>query len=240
MSLLCRPVFLCFGDSITQRGNAVGGWTARLADAYGRRVDVLNRGYSGYNTSKAVQLLPHVFPPGSCAPALVTVFFGANDAACETTCASHHVPVAEYEKLLRQIVHSIRGAFSGQPPSVLLITPPPVDEPARVRANAEKHGTSLDAPPERTCERTSDYAAACLSVAKELGCASVDAFSGFQAVPGWRETHFNDGLHFAPDGDAALFRLVAEAIDKQLPHLRVDRIPYDFPEWFDFVEGKLP
>lgn len=78
-----RPTFVCFGDSITQRGFAPG-WTGMLADAYQRKADVVNRGYSGYNTRWALQLLPRVFPeplPGGEPPALVTLFFGANDAA---------------------------------------------------------------------------------------------------------------------------------------------------------------
>lgn len=40
------PQFVTFGDSITQRGFAPG-WTSALADAYQRRADVVNRGYSG-------------------------------------------------------------------------------------------------------------------------------------------------------------------------------------------------
>lgn len=46
------------------------------------QADVINRGYSGYNTRWSKYLLQKVFPasqkPG---PALVTVFYGANDAA---------------------------------------------------------------------------------------------------------------------------------------------------------------
>jgi hypothetical protein len=33
-----------FGDSITQKGVDVGGWTGRLAEYYIRRADVVNRG----------------------------------------------------------------------------------------------------------------------------------------------------------------------------------------------------
>jgi hypothetical protein len=57
-----RPAFVLFGDSITQRGGAVGGWATRLAERYTRRADVVNRGYSGYNTAWATHLLPLVFP----------------------------------------------------------------------------------------------------------------------------------------------------------------------------------
>lgn len=77
-----RPQFITFGDSITQRGFAPG-WTGLLADAYQRRADVINRGYSGYNSRWALQLMDRVFPPTSVVPPprLVTIFFGANDAA---------------------------------------------------------------------------------------------------------------------------------------------------------------
>lgn len=78
-----RPQFVTFGDSITQRGFAPG-WTGLLADAYQRRADVINRGYSGYNSRWALQLLDRVFPEPTAAappPRLATVFFGANDAA---------------------------------------------------------------------------------------------------------------------------------------------------------------
>jgi lysophospholipase L1-like esterase len=80
---LMRPQFVTFGDSITQRGFSAG-WTSLLADAYQRRADVINRGYSGYNSRWALQLLDHVFPQPTAAlppPRLATVFFGANDAA---------------------------------------------------------------------------------------------------------------------------------------------------------------
>jgi lysophospholipase L1-like esterase len=82
-----RPQWVLFGDSITQRGYSVGGWANLLADTYQRRVDVINRGYSGYNSRWAVNVLDHVFPlqpPEAHGIQLATVFLGANDAALPT------------------------------------------------------------------------------------------------------------------------------------------------------------
>ena len=77
-----RAQFLLFGDSITQRSFQYGGWGAHLANAYQRKVDVLNRGYSGYNSRWALQLLDRVLPAEKAGKILLaTVFFGANDAA---------------------------------------------------------------------------------------------------------------------------------------------------------------
>nr|KAJ3419520.1 hypothetical protein HK105_006849 [Polyrhizophydium stewartii] len=65
---------LLFGDSLTQ-----------LADAYVRKLDVVNRGFSGYNTDWCRLLLPSVLatirPTPRVRIRLVTVLLGANDAA---------------------------------------------------------------------------------------------------------------------------------------------------------------
>ena len=231
-----RPVFVLFGDSITQRGGAVGGWATRLAERYTRRADVVNRGYSGYNTAWATQLLPLVFPPGSQVPALVTVFLGANDAALPDHMARRqHVALEAYASNLRGIAAHVRRAYGGAatPPSLVFITPPPVDDDVRVREGAVRWGAEFDGLPERTNEVAGAYAAACRAVAAELGVPCVDAWTRMQALPAWRETLLNDGLHFAPAGDEALFTALTEVIDRELPHLTPERVPYDLPEWFD-------
>jgi lysophospholipase L1-like esterase len=39
---------ICFGDSITQRGNdELDGWVSSLSNEYIRKLDVVNRGFSG-------------------------------------------------------------------------------------------------------------------------------------------------------------------------------------------------
>ena len=48
--VLARSTIVLFGDSLTQRGFEPEGWAAALAHYYGRRADVYNRGYGGYNT----------------------------------------------------------------------------------------------------------------------------------------------------------------------------------------------
>ncbi|XP_062094119.1 uncharacterized protein LOC133800178 [Humulus lupulus] len=58
------------------------GWGASLAHHFSRTVDVVLRGYSGYNTRWALKIIEKVFPAADHgeAPLAVTVFFGANDA----------------------------------------------------------------------------------------------------------------------------------------------------------------
>ena len=108
---MLRPQFVLFGDSITQKASdPQGGWAAALAHNYQRKaravlstscrstwhfdtcqqsdqsraceqVDVVNRGYSGYNTRWAKYLLEKVFPANQPKVNLVTLFWGANDAS---------------------------------------------------------------------------------------------------------------------------------------------------------------
>ena len=77
------PQLILFGDSITQACNQT--LLVRLSDDYSRRLDILNRGLSGYNAPAALNTVQHLFPtkpPCSIIPhvRLMTVSFGANDA----------------------------------------------------------------------------------------------------------------------------------------------------------------
>ncbi|KAG7030909.1 GDSL esterase/lipase [Cucurbita argyrosperma subsp. argyrosperma] len=140
-----RPEIVLFGDSLTEQSFSAGGWGAALADTYSRKADVLVRGYDGYNTRWALILLPHVFSSVFVlvlflflvcfdfddflkrAPAVVTVFFGANDATIlGGRLGRLHVPVEEYKDNLKTIVNHLKECYPTT--LVVLITPPPVDE----------------------------------------------------------------------------------------------------------------
>lgn len=79
-----RPNFILIGDSITQKSFSVGGWGAAFSNTYQRKVDVLNRGYSGYNSRWLIKIIDKVLPNDlNKSILLATVFLGANDAALE-------------------------------------------------------------------------------------------------------------------------------------------------------------
>lgn len=77
-------------------------------------MDIVARGYSGYNTRWALRVLDRVFPAetevdGGGVPLAVTVFFGANDACLhDRCCAFQHVPLPEYKQNLRSIVSYLK------------------------------------------------------------------------------------------------------------------------------------
>ena len=98
------------------------GWVAKLQESYSanfRVADVLNRGYSGYNTRWALLQLPHLIAQTQSAPAVCTVFFGANDAAVSASTQS--VPLEEYKTNLEAMVKLLRDAWPVCP--IIIIAP---------------------------------------------------------------------------------------------------------------------
>lgn len=213
-----RPSIVLFGDSITQQGFSFGtdspGWAGLLANAYTRRADVFNRGFSGYNTRHALDILPSVFGPddGSSSgsshvgkPLFITVFFGANDSSLPGEQEhNQHVPLDEYEQNVKKIVKLIGGRFKDDDkPPIILITPPPIDKTAWDKFCIEGFGELSP----RTNEVTKRYGDKVKLVGKELGCSVVDSFSllGGNESEETYGKNLEDGLHLNGQGNQLLF-----------------------------------
>mmetsp|Transcript_117 Transcript_117/g.221 ORF Transcript_117/g.221 Transcript_117/m.221 type:complete len:260 (-) Transcript_117:84-863(-) len=232
MLRMSRPTIVLFGDSITQQGFAFSdgnspGWAGLLANAYTRRADVLNRGFSGYNSRHAMDILPSVFGSSSDSslvgrPLFVTVFFGANDASLPGD-REHcqHVPVDEYEGNLRKIVQAIRDRFQGNAatdkPPIILMTPPPVYQPKWDKFCMEK----FDELSPRTNEVSKLYGDRVKSIAKDLGCSVVDSFSVLEGNEKEEtyEKYLEDGLHLNGLGNKALFEGFMNVLNSDFPQL---------------------
>jgi len=85
------------------------------------------------------------------------------------------------------------------------------------QTNGDSEATSI---PERTNEVTGQYAAAARQLAGELSLPVVDLWTEVQKHKGWQSEYLEDGLHFTPAGQKAVFDLLLDAIRKALPHLR--------------------
>ncbi|KAJ1916622.1 isoamyl acetate-hydrolyzing esterase [Mycoemilia scoparia] len=61
-----QGTIILFGDSLVENSwkYELGGFGARLADIYRRKLDVVNRGYSGCNTDQAEKILKKILPTG--------------------------------------------------------------------------------------------------------------------------------------------------------------------------------
>ena len=116
---------LLLGDSLTQQSFSIGGWGARVADHFQRRLDVINRGFSGYTSPWINVALPEIFSSLVGIDA-VTIFLGANDAALPLN-HRQHVPLEMYKSYLSEIISQLLDR-SIPKHHVIVITPPPLIE----------------------------------------------------------------------------------------------------------------
>ncbi|XP_010441654.1 PREDICTED: GDSL esterase/lipase At5g45920-like [Camelina sativa] len=224
--MIRQKIFL-FGDSITEESFSDGGWGASLADLLRRKADIVLLGYSGYNTRWALKVVERVFPAakedGGESPAAVTVFFGANDACLPERCSGfQHVPLHEYKQNLRSIVSFLKNRWPQT--AIILITPPPIHEEARLRYPYIENTTGL---PERTNEVAGLYAKACVEVAKECQILVIDLWSKMQQIPNWQTECLWDGLHLSRVGNKVLFEEVANKLNEE--SIGAEELAVDLP-----------
>ncbi|XP_069855232.1 isoamyl acetate-hydrolyzing esterase 1 homolog isoform X1 [Dipodomys merriami] len=221
------PRVLLFGDSITQLSFQPGGWGAALADRLVRRCDVVNRGFSGYNTRWARLVLPRLLGAGAAAPEAVTIFFGANDSALREESPKQHVPLAEFAANLAGMVRVLASA--GVPAErVVLVAPPPLWEPAWEKECAAQ-GYKLN----RLNSAVGEYARACLQVARDCGTEVLDLWTLMQKDNQDFSAYLSDGLHLSPKGNEFLFLHLWPLIEKRVSHL-----PLLLPYWKEVSEAE--
>ncbi|CAK9200895.1 unnamed protein product [Sphagnum jensenii] len=224
-----RPLFVLYGASMTQFSFELGGWGAALADLYSRKADILLRGYSGWNTRRAIEALDTIFPKdASVQPALVVVFFGANDAAFPSPTGSggQHVPIAEFQENLCHIAAHLQGL--SEKTHVILTTAPPIHEESRCNWLSD-----------RTNERAGQYAAACRAAAKQMGAGVIDLWTSIQKHPNWQTECLSDGMHLAPEGSKVMLKELLQVLKDAPwePSLHHTSLPNDFPlpHIYDYV-----
>ncbi|KAF5742329.1 GDSL esterase/lipase [Tripterygium wilfordii] len=231
-----RPKIYLFGDSITEE-SFNDGWGSSLATHFGRTFDIVLRGYSGYNTRWVLKVLDRIFPSvkggDDEAPKAITVFFGANDASVpDGYSAFQHVPLDEY----KQNLHSIVSFFKKQWPGtlVILITPPPIDEEARLCNPYIENPLTL---PERTNDAAGSYAKACVEVAGECRCPVIDLWTKMQQFTDWKKAYLSDGLHLTKSGNKVVFEEVLAKLKEE--GISLETMPFDLP-LFHEIDPKDP
>ncbi|PAA57490.1 hypothetical protein BOX15_Mlig011782g1, partial [Macrostomum lignano] len=228
------PRVILLGDSLTQFGwSSTSGWVARIADSLARRCDIVNRGFSGYNSRWCRLIAPDLFPADSLktAVAAFVIFLGANDSnrAGSTT---QHLPTADYEAELVRLADYLTGPAGLSRDALIFCSPPPVDGDAWDRCCQERFGT----PGTKTLEDVPPYRDACRRAAEAAGATFCNTYDGFleHGLDGdWRGL-FCDGLHFGPAGAERMFDLLWPEI-----HRRTERLPQLAPEWRTVDPGDL-
>ncbi|KAL6351712.1 hypothetical protein LRP88_15003 [Fusarium phalaenopsidis] len=239
-SLPPPPQLLLFGDSITQGASSL---QSELTRRYIRRVDVLNRGFGGYNTNSALTLLPSFFPavaPSRTVPriAAMTVHFGANDSC--TAGEPQHCDLDTFKANIRRVLkwEGVRLHRT----KVLLVTPSPVEE---YRLPHDGKGRA---------DRVAMYAQAMREIGKEESVPVVDLWTammrttglkdgGVDAIlPGSSSTSpsmelgrlFYDGLHLTQDGYDIYTRELLRVLETEVPECQIHGTDEWYPEWIRF------
>ncbi|GFY83510.1 SGNH hydrolase-type esterase superfamily protein [Actinidia rufa] len=223
-----RPQFVLFGSSIVQLSFSDGGWGAILADVYSRKMykfvdalhigsvgtsiviveaDILVRGYYGWNSRRALQVLDEVFPKDAAShPSLVIVYFGGNDSmGPHPSGLGPHVPLLEYIENMRKIALHLKSLSKNT--RVIFLSCPPVNE-AKIQENRSKYLSELV----RTNELCRSYSEACIELCQEMGVKVVDLFTAFQRRDDWLTACFTDGVHLSAEGS----KVVVEEVLKVL------------------------
>lgn len=211
-----------FGDSITQFSfdPAISGSGSALANFFARRLDVINRGFSGYTSEQARIILPRIFPKRDNDVKLVYLFFGANDAVLPGL--DQHIPKDRYIENCRAMLLSeqLRG-------KVIAIIPPPIDE----RAHDPIFGAN------RTVEATKAYGDALRELCVEINVPYADVWTTYMLAVGWKQgdqsligsksipqnpklvSFFCDGLHPVKEGYRLIYEAIMNTITKEFPYL---------------------
>lgn len=248
--------FVLFGDSITRQvySQQDDGFNfgSALHDHYGGRIDVINRGHSGYNSAQALKVTSRILPtPSQARVRLLLIFFGANDARIQNLPAGPEQGVAleEYEENLRKIIHH-PTVQAHQDVKIVLITPPPLDERKTHELDISRY-PALGDRLLRTSVDTARYAQAVRDLGRSEKLPVLDIWTVMmqranaspteQPLPGSLAAPVNetlqrllpDGLHLSGQGYRVLYDELLAVIERDLPELSSEKLPRSLPEWYD-------
>ncbi|KAK0646034.1 SGNH hydrolase-type esterase domain-containing protein [Cercophora newfieldiana] len=249
------PQIVLFGDSLFQGAIEVSegfSFTAALQSQVKRRFDVINRGFSGYNTSNALKLLPEIFPPAAPGgPKLEYLFilFGANDACVPLPTNHQHVPLDRYKANLKGIIG--HPNIAAHKPKIFLITPPPLDQIRLTELDlaighkaATRHSTVSAAYSQAVREVAAEQGVGLVELWKTLMDTAIAQTPGFDPTQGFLlgdpagglrghlEHLLPDGLHLSAESYRIFYNLVRPLVGSEWAGTPEEaRVGFVLPEW---------
>ncbi|XP_031094868.1 GDSL esterase/lipase CPRD49-like isoform X1 [Ipomoea triloba] len=224
-----RPQIVLFGSSIVQLSYSHGGWGAILSDLYSRKADILVRGYGGWNSRCALQVLQQVFPKDAAVqPSLVIVYFGGNDSLRPHPNGQNaHVPLPEYVENMRKIAIHLKSL--SEKTRVIFLSAPPVNE-AQILDRYGRHSN-------RTNELCHKYSEACIELCHELDVKVVDLWTALQQREDWMTACFLDGIHLSSEGSKIVVKEILKVVKEAewKPSLHWRSMASEFWECLPFI-----
>lgn len=189
---------VCFGDSITKRGYPK--LLGEQLKAQNFTAQSINAGVGGHTTRQGLHRMKKDVQHHH--PDVVVILFGTNDMRVDS---EKHVPIAEYQKNLTEMVNACRKIGS----KVILCTVPPInDEPYFSRHDLKVFQASggLQALVKGYCE-------AAMKVSEQTHVPLVDLQTLLKATPAWMHA---DGVHPTDTGNRIIAQHIANAVGKAL------------------------
>ncbi|WPK24373.1 hypothetical protein PUMCH_001644 [Australozyma saopauloensis] len=231
--------FVLFGDSITQHSSDLpesgNGFVLApaLQSLYARKLDIVTRGFSGYNTNQTKVVLRETLKADHAetgAIKLMSIFMGTNDAAFNF----QGVPIDAYKANLQEMVR-LAQLYNIK----LIIVGPALHGRAECLAASEAQGLE---PNFSDTVATRKYADAAASVAASNGVPFVDLWNSFQKFGGWSAEDLlqgkvvlkellPDGIHFSPQAYRIMYDELLKVIAKNYPELVAENLPMYFPAY---------
>lgn len=233
--------FVLFGDSITQMsfdqtfGFAAG---AALANDYARKLDVVNRGFSGYNSNHAKILLPAIVEAEGDIK-LMTLFFGTNDAAL----TFQHVAISQYIDNMKYLIDFIKSH------DIKLIVIGPGLHDSQLCQHKKGKGIFSNN------QRTKAYSDSLKNLCQEQGVPFIDLWRQMQLVCGYTEhdllqdnfdslsRFLHDGIHYTGESYEILYSRIKDIIKERYPELNSESLPLNVPNYdeldYENAEGSL-
>lgn len=201
-----------------------------IADHFQRRADVVNRGFSGYNTEWAKLILPKLLLSKDQAD-IVIIFFGANDSSLAGPNPKQHVPLSSFRSNLVEMCTYLNSVGVSSS-SLIFITPPALCESKWALTCKERGYDTTD----RSSANTQRYAQAVLDVGQERDIVTLDLFGELSKKSNLDE-YLSDGLHLSLQANKVLADLAIPALEAKLQKQFPDPV---FPQWRDVDHKNLP
>ncbi|XP_061369212.1 GDSL esterase/lipase WDL1-like [Gastrolobium bilobum] len=222
-----RPQFVLFGSSIVQLSFSDEGWGAILANLYARKADIILRGYSGWNSRRALQVLEKIFPKDATVqPSLVIVYFGGNDSIHpHPSGLGPHVPLQEYIDNMRKIAVHLKSL--SKKTRIIFLSSPPINEAKIHEVLSNQLGQTR-----RTNESCRIYSEACLELCREMNVKAIDLWSALQQRDDWLNVCFTDGIHLSSEGSKIVVKEILKVLREAdwEPSLHWKSMPIEFSE----------
>lgn len=231
---LSIPKFVLFGDSITQHSSDQSGFALApaLQNLYQRKMDIVTRGFSGYNTDHGLVVLREVLKHDGAADGhikLMYLFMGTNDAALT-------FQKVEPEKFRENLLQMARLVLLYG--IKLIVIGPGLHDQALSTVAFESEEPFLSS------RRTRQYADIASEVSAQLEVPFIDLWTIFQKYGGWTTQALfdnladlavllSDGIHYTPKAYEIMYEEIVSVISGSYPELLPDNMKQVFPYYAD-------